>query len=125
MVRGASAGAGRSASSSSTLSRMSEGGPSDPLARLGERLSRARPEQGRKPSVGGEEPPSSSIGFGFRIGIELLASLLVGLALGWLIDRWLGTRPWGLIVFFFIGAAAGMLNAFRAAQGLGRSGRPQ
>jgi ATP synthase protein I len=100
---------------------MSEGGPSDPLARLSERLEQARADENRERSGGGgAAPPPSGLGFGFRIGIELVASLIVGLALGWVFDHFLGTRPWGLIVFFFLGAAAGMFNAFRAAQGMGR-----
>lgn len=99
---------------------MSEGGPSDPLARLSKRLDQARADENRgRPGGSGDAPPSG-LGAGFRIGIELVASLLVGLALGWVCDRYLGTRPWGLIAFFFIGAAAGMVNAFRAAQGMGR-----
>lgn len=101
---------------------MSDGGQPDPLARLGERLDRARSEQSRGSGTGGGEPPPSGLGVGFRIGIELLASLLVGLALGWVADRFLGTRPWGLVLGFFIGAAAGMVNVFREAQGLGRDG---
>jgi ATP synthase protein I len=103
---------------------MSEGGPSDPLARLGQRLDRARADENRERSGGSGDVPPSGLGVGFRIGIELVASLLVGLALGWVFDRYLGTRPWGLIVFFFLGAAAGMVNAFRAAQGMGRSPPP-
>ncbi len=99
---------------------MSEGGPSDPLARLGERLDRARADENRGRSSGNAAPPPSGLGVGFRIGIELVASLVVGVALGWVFDRYLGTRPWGLIVFFFLGAAAGMVNAFRAAQRMGR-----
>lgn len=104
---------------------MSEGGPSDPLGRLGERLDRARADENRGRSGGGGAPTPSGLGVGFRIGIELVASLLVGLALGWVFDHFLGTRPWGLIAFFFIGAAAGMINAFRAAQGMGRGPPPQ
>lgn len=53
-----------------------------------------------------------------RIVVELGAALGVGVAIGWAIDRWLGTRPWGIVVFFFIGAAAGMLNVYRT---VGRS----
>lgn len=101
---------------------MSDGGQPDPLARLGERLEQARSEQKRGSGDGGEEPPPSGLGVGFRIGIELLASLMVGLALGWVADRFLGTRPWGVVLGFFIGAAAGMMNVFREAQGLGRGG---
>jgi ATP synthase protein I len=102
---------------------MSEGGPSDPLARLEERLKRARADENRGQPSGKDELPPSGLGLGFRIGIELVASLIVGLALGWVCDHFLGTRPWGLIAFFFLGAAAGMLNAFRAAQGMGRGPR--
>ena len=39
----------------------------------------------------------------------------MGAMLGWLLDRWLGTSPWGLIVFLLLGFAAGVLNVMRAA----------
>lgn len=121
MVRAASIRPVEAARALVARAGMSEGGQRDPLARLGERLARARSEQNRGQGRDGGPPPSG-LGVGLRIGIELLASLLVGLALGWVADRLLGTRPWGLIVFFFIGAAAGMANVFREAQGLGRGG---
>ena len=50
-----------------------------------------------------------------RLSTELVAGVLVGAALGWLIDRWLGISPWGLIVFLLLGFAAGVLNVMRAA----------
>src|SRR6201995_344529 len=58
------------------------------------------------------------IGFGFRIGIELVVAIGLSTGLGWAIDRWLGTRPWGIIVLFFLGVAAGMLNVYRAVSGI-------
>jgi ATP synthase protein I len=66
--------------------------------------------------------PKGSLGLAFRIAVELVAALAVGLGIGWAIDRWLGTRPWGLVVFFFLGAAAGMLNVYRAVGGSGMMG---
>jgi ATP synthase protein I len=60
---------------------------------------------------------------GFRLSTELVAGVLVGAALGWLIDRWLGISPWGLIVFLLLGFAAGVLNVMRAA-GLASGGVP-
>ena len=42
----------------------------------------------------------------------------VATAVGWAIDHWLGTRPWGIIVLFFLGVAAGMLNVYRAVTGI-------
>ena len=102
---------------------MSEGGPSDPLARLGERLAKARRERAEgQPPRDDVTSARSGVGLGFRIGIELVAALCVGLALGWVTDRLFGTAPWGLIAFFFLGAGAGMLNVFRAAQGIGKPG---
>jgi ATP synthase protein I len=101
--------------------------PRDPLAQLGERIERARREQFRRKGGGRGPSPQGPLGLAFRIAVELVAAICVGLAIGWGIDRVLGTRPWGLIVFFFIGAAAGMLNVFRAAKDIGRSppGPPQ
>ena len=61
------------------------------------------------------------IGMAFRISVELVAGLAVGLAIGYGLDRWLGTRPWLMVVFFFLGAAAGILNVYRAATGMDSS----
>lgn len=59
------------------------------------------------------------MGLGFRIGLELVVAVFVGVAIGWAIDRWLGTRPWGLLVFLFLGIGAGMTNVYRVVKGLG------
>jgi ATP synthase protein I len=104
---------------------MSEEPPSDPLARLGEKIDRAQRERlGSQPSGPAAAPPGA-LGLGMRMATEMAAALIVGLALGWLFDRVFHTRPWGLIVFFFIGAAAGMLNVFRAAMGIGSGSAPR
>jgi ATP synthase protein I len=55
----------------------------------------------------------------FRIGTELVAALGLGVGIGVMLDRWMGTAPWFLVVFFFLGAAAGALNVYRAASGIG------
>jgi ATP synthase protein I len=68
---------------------------------------------------GGNTVPVSGFGAAFRIGAELVSALVVGLGIGYLLDLWLGTRPWCLVVFFFIGAAAGVLNVYRAASSIG------
>ena len=107
---------------------MSNGDEPDRLARLGRELERARIDERRGPDSRGDNAmPAGMLGTGFRIGIELVAALCVGLALGWATDRFLGTGPWGLIVFFFLGAAAGTMNVFRAAKGIGygNAGPPQ
>jgi ATP synthase protein I len=106
---------------------MSEKTPLDPLARLGEKIEQARREQLRQQGSGRGGMPQGPLGLALRIAVELVAALCVGVAIGWGLDHVLGTRPWGMIAFFFIGAAAGMLNVFRVAKDLGRgppSGQP-
>ena len=61
----------------------------------------------------------SGFGQAFRIAAELVSGLLVGLGLGGGLDEWLGTKPWLLILFFFLGAAAGILNVYRSTKGYG------
>ncbi len=63
--------------------------------------------------------PTSPLGVAWRIGTELVAAMIVGVGGGLLFDRWLGTAPWGLVVMFFLGAAAGVLNVYRSVTGLG------
>ncbi|MBE0531655.1 MAG: AtpZ/AtpI family protein [Rhodospirillales bacterium] len=95
--------------------------PGGSLQDLDARLKRARSQeqsrsQGRSSVL---RTPMSGFGVAFRIGVELVAALVVGVGAGLLLDRWLGTTPWFLIVFFFLGAAAGVLNVYRAASGIG------
>ena len=84
------------------------------LQRLGKRIAQAN-----RPSENGSDPRQtadpSAIARGFRLSTELVAGVLVGAFIGWLLDRWLGISPWGLIVFLLLGFAAGVLNVMRAA----------
>lgn len=50
---------------------------------------------------------------GFRIGTELLSGVLVGAAVGYFLDRLFATKPLLLIIFLFLGGAAGFLNVYR------------
>ncbi len=63
--------------------------------------------------------PQSGLGMAFAVASHLVAGLAVGAFIGFLLDRWLGTSPWLFVVFFFVGAIAGMLNVYRTAVGLG------
>ncbi len=61
------------------------------------------------------EKRGSFMGNAFKLGTELVASVTVGTIIGFILDTWFGTKPWLIIIFFFLGAAAGMLNVIRAA----------
>ena len=84
------------------------------LQRLGDRLATAnRPSEN---DLGPRQAAdASAMARGFRLSTELVAGVLVGAFIGWLLDRWLGISPWGLIVFLLLGFVAGVLNVMRAA----------
>jgi ATP synthase protein I len=86
--------------------------PPPPFEDFDARLGKVRPP--RPPAEEPEpEPPNRSFGSGLQAGVEILAGVGGGLLIGWGLDRWFGTRPLFLIAFFMLGAAAGLLNAYR------------
>jgi ATP synthase protein I len=67
------------------------------------------------------DPFYTGLGQAVRIGTELLAALIVGGGLGWLADSYLfASGTWGVVAGLILGAMAGVLNAYRAAQRWGR-----
>ena len=62
-----------------------------------------------------EQKSGSFLGNAFKLGTELVAAVAVGTIIGFILDTWFGTKPWLIIIFFFLGAAAGLLNVIRAA----------
>lgn len=74
----------------------------------------------RMPAAGSQTEASKSsgaAGYGnaMKMSSEFIAGIVVGAGLGWVIDYWAGTSPWGLIVFLFLGFGAGVLNVLRSA----------
>jgi ATP synthase protein I len=57
----------------------------------------------------------SFMGNAFKLGTELVAAVVVGTIIGFILDSWFDTKPWLIIIFFFLGAVAGMLNVIRTA----------
>ena len=58
------------------------------------------------------------MGSAFRLGTELVAAVVVGTIIGFILDNWFGTKPWFIITFFFIGVSAGILNVIRVAKNM-------
>lgn len=85
------------------------------LKRLGERLEQASPSRSETGSASGPVTDHSGFARGFRLSSELVAGVLVGAGIGWLIDKGLGTLPWGVFVFALLGFTAGVLNVMRQA----------
>jgi ATP synthase protein I len=72
-----------------------------------------------------EPPPDqagrgTAMGMAFKVATEFVAGLLVGGGIGWYLDEWLGTKPAFFLLFFALGAAAGMMNVFRQAYRMNR-----
>ena len=56
------------------------------------------------------------LGNAFKLGTELVAAVVVGTIIGFILDNWFGTKPILIIVFFLFGAVAGIVNVFKAAK---------
>ena len=61
------------------------------------------------------EKRGNSLGLAFRLSTELVSGIVVGGVMGWSIDKWLGTQPWFLLIFFILGIAAGIINVIKTA----------
>jgi ATP synthase protein I len=86
------------------------------LRRLGDRLDHVRASQPAEPTPDAKPGrDGSAMAHGLRLSSELVAGVLVGGAIGYALDYWLGIRPWGFIVFVLLGFVAGIVNLMRAA----------
>ncbi|WP_119462247.1 AtpZ/AtpI family protein [Rhodospirillaceae bacterium SYSU D60014] len=92
--------------------------PKDFETRLRDLRKRTSQDQGDRGGPLGV--PQTTFGVALRAGVELVAGLVVGGGIGWLLDRWLGTGPFLMVLFFFLGSGAGMLNVFRLARRINR-----
>ena len=119
-LRSMAQGTNDSEGGSGNKSSSDEAALSARLGSLNQRLSeirggrRSRTEQPGDGSGDGAAR-ASAIARGFRLSSELVAGVVVGALIGWGFDRLLSTSPFGLIVFFLLGFAAGVLNVVRSA----------
>ena len=69
----------------------------------------------KKNTQSDSEKKGSFMGSAVKLGTELVASVAVGTIIGFILDSWFDTKPWLIIIFFFLGTAAGILNVIRTA----------
>lgn len=77
-------------------------------------LAKKRQQDQNKPAKHVQFGGSEKIGRALRLPVEFGSGVLVGMGLGWLVDHFLGSSPWGMVVFVIIGFCAGLLNLLRA-----------
>ena len=63
-----------------------------------------------------DNKPPSSIGTAFKMSTELVAAVAVGTIIGFILDKTFGTKPWLILIFFFVGVITGIINVFKAAK---------
>ena len=83
--------------------------PKKQLENLKEKIDHLQHDKEKK----SEPKRNSGAGFGFKISTEIVAALIVGVGIGLLVDNYFNTKPFGLIIFFVLGAFAGFLNVYR------------
>jgi ATP synthase protein I len=94
---------------------MTQGEVPPPNDNLDARLKAARQRRSEEVAPqGGKLPVEQGAGAGYRVSVELFAGMLFGGGVGWFLDRELGTKPWLMVLLFLLGAAAGLLNSYRA-----------
>ena len=83
-------------------------------AQLGAELASRRTAEGES-ELGDAQAEISRKGFSqaLKLSSEFVSAIIVGALLGYLLDRWIGTAPWGMIVFLLLGFCAGVLNVLR------------
>ena len=65
-----------------------------------------------------KQSSSSNIGAAFKLSTEMVAAVIVGTIIGFILDNWFGTKPWLILIFFFVGVIAGILNVIRSAKSM-------
>ena len=63
-----------------------------------------------------EKNKGSNMGSAFKMSTELVSAVVVGTIIGFILDNWFGTKPWLILIFFFIGVVAGILNVIKSAK---------
>ena len=62
------------------------------------------------------EESSSNMGTAFKMSTELVSAVVVGTIIGFILDNWFGTKPWLILIFFFVGVIAGIMNVVKSAK---------
>ena len=65
-----------------------------------------------------KDQKSTSIGAAFKLSTELVSAVAVGTIIGFILDNWFGTKPWLILIFFFVGVFAGISNVIRSAKNM-------
>ena len=85
------------------------------FSELSTRLKIAK-KKANKNSFTNNKKNTSSLGTALKLSTEMVAAVLVGSIIGFILDNWFDSKPWLTIIFFIVGAAAGILNVIKSAK---------
>ena len=88
-----------------------------PKDQLKTRLEIAKSKISKKNLYNDKKTPSS-IGTAFKLSTELVSAVAVGTIIGFILDKTFGTKPWLILIFFFVGVIAGIVNVFKSAKNM-------
>ena len=71
-----------------------------------------------KRNLDNDKQNTSPIGNAFKLSTELVAAVAVGTIIGFILDKTFGTKPWLILIFFFVGVIAGIVNVFKSAKNM-------
>ena len=64
------------------------------------------------------DEPVPNLGTAFKLSTELVAAVVVGTIIGFILDGWFGTKPWLILIFFFVGTITGIMNVIKSAKNM-------
>tara|TARA_B100001939_G_scaffold334637_1_gene335807 strand:- start:590 stop:865 length:276 start_codon:yes stop_codon:yes gene_type:complete len=71
-----------------------------------------------KRNLDGTKHNPSPIGTAFKLSTELVSAVVVGTIIGFILDKTFGTKPWLILIFFFVGVIAGITNVIKSAKNM-------
>ena len=71
-----------------------------------------------KRNLDDKKPNSSPVGTAFKLSTELVSAVAVGTIIGFILDKTFGTKPWLILIFFFVGVIAGIYNVIKSAKNM-------
>tara|TARA_Y100000816_G_scaffold291724_1_gene284054 strand:+ start:3142 stop:3423 length:282 start_codon:yes stop_codon:yes gene_type:complete len=82
------------------------------------RLKIAKKKSKYKSNTDNKQLRGSYLGQAFKMSTELVSAVVVGTIIGFILDKWFDTKPWLIIIFFFVGVIAGIMNVIKSAKRL-------
>ena len=87
------------------------------FSELSTRLKIAK-KKANKNSFTNNKKNTSSLGTALKLSTEMVAAVLVGSIIGFILDNWFDSKPWLIIIFFFVGVVAGIINVVKSAKNM-------